>query len=184
MNLSDHPSYERILKLPKTLKNYLPRLALLLLYVIFLSLWIFPILYLGLSIQLILLIPLALLLLILPTWKYGFVEYEYIFSGQSFCFSKIYGKRKRKQIFDLDLSDAVFIAPFNEENQRKAAATSLSTVIDATVDEEAEDHWIILFEIDKKETGAVLFHADERTIRFLRQANPHATARYSPFQSH
>lgn len=177
MNLTDHSSYERILKLPRTLKTYLPRLILFLLYLICLSFWIFPILYLGFSTQLLLLIPLSLLAVILPTWKYGFVEYEYVFSPQGFCFSKIYGKRKRKQIMDLDLSDAILIAPATDENMQKAGASTLSTVIYATVDLCADDIWLILFEVDKKETGVVLFHADERTLRFLRRANPHAMVR-------
>ncbi len=177
MNATDNPSYERILKLPRTLKNYLPRLILFFLYFVFLSFWIFPILYLGPRMELLFLIPLSLLVVILPTWKYGFCEYEYIFSGQSFCFSKIYGKRKRKQIMDLDLSDAILIAPATDENMKKAGASALSTVIYATGDNGADDIWLILFEVDKQETGIVFFHCDERAIRFLRRANPHATVR-------
>ena len=81
MNHQDNPSYERILKLPKTVKTYAPLLGLLFLYLFVLSLWIFPILFFGFLSEILLLIPLSLLLIILPTWKYGFVEYEYVFSG-------------------------------------------------------------------------------------------------------
>ena len=177
MNGRDNPSYERVLALPRSFKTYLPRICLFAIYFIILTLWIFPILYLGLSFELLILIPLSLLLVILPTWKYGFVEYEYIFSGQSFCFAKIYGKRKRKQVMDLDLSNAILIAPATDENIQRASASELSTAIYATVDIGAEDIWLILFEVDKTETGVVFFHGDERSIRFLRRQNPHATAR-------
>ena len=182
MNHQDNPSYERILKLPKTVKTYAPLLGLLFLYLFVLSLWIFPILFFGFLSEILLLIPLSLLLIILPTWKYGFVEYEYVFSGQSFCFSKIYGKRKRKQILDLDLSSAILIGPATDEHLMRASQSSPAEVIYATVDDCGEDIWLILFEIDKKESGAVLFHADERAIRFLRRANPHATVRL-PFSN-
>ncbi len=178
MNTFEHLSYERILKLPKTLKNRLPFLFLIFLYVFVLSLWIFPVLYLGLSLQFIMLIPLSLLLVILPTWKYGFVEYEYVFSGGCFIFSKIYGKRKRKQILQIDLSEAILIAPADGDHRRKAEESNLSSVTHATVRQGEEDIWLILYTVSKKETGVVLFHSDERSIRFLRHANPHATVRF------
>ena len=175
MNRNDNISYERVLKPPRNLKNSLPLITLCLLYLLFLGLCLIPLLYFGFTAELLLLIPFSLLLLVLPTWKYGFCEYEYIFCGQSFCFSKIYGNRKRKQIMDLDLSDAILISPVTDETLLKAETKELSTVIYATLDNGAPDVWMILFEVDKKETGVVFFHADERSIRFLRRANPHAT---------
>lgn len=177
MNASEHLSYERILKPPKNLKNLCPLIFLIFLYVFVLSLWIFPVLYLGLSLQFIMLIPLSLLLVILPTWKYGFVEYEYVFSGGCFTFSKIYGKRKRKTILEVDLSEAILISPADTDNRRKAEESNITSVVHATIQDGGEDIWMILYAVSKKENGVVLFHSDERSIRFLRHANPHATVR-------
>ena len=177
MNIAEHLSYERVLKPPKTLKSRLPLILLILLYAFVLSLWIFPVLYFGLSLQFIMLIPLSLLLVILPTRKYRSVEYEYAFGGGCFTYSKIYGKSRRKQILSVDLSDAILIAPADKDHMKRAQESPLTTVTHATLYEDSTDIWLILYPINKKETGVVLFHSDERSLRFLRQANPRATVR-------
>lgn len=179
--MNDAPSYERIFKLPKNFKNFLPRIELICLYLAIAMAWLLLLIRWKLLSHLILLAPLSLLLVILLTWKYGSAEYEYIFSGGTFCFSKIYGKQKRKELLSLNLEKAVLIAPKTPDNLKKADGLNPEKVYHATVNPKAEDIWLIVFESDKKEkaTEVVFFHADERTVRFLRRTNPHATVRYS-----
>ncbi len=173
-------SYERILKPKKSLKTCLPRAWLILGYLFFLSLWL--VLIARFNEQLLkpgtlILIPLSLLLVILPTWKYGSVEHEYILSGGMFYYAKVYGKRKRKQLLALDLSCALLIAPYDEAHQNNIEALAPQSTLLALADPSADDIWVLIYKVEKKENSALLFHADDRTLRCLRQANPHAMVR-------
>ncbi len=178
--MNDSTSYERILKPPKSLKSALPRIGLILLYFLALSIWFVLALTFTLSPQILVLIPLTMALLILPTWKYGSVEYEYILSGGMLYCAKIYGKRKRKQMVGIDLSQAALIAPNDREHREKATNLSPTKTVYATVTEQAEDIWLIAFETEPKNFAVLFLHADEKTVRMFRKANPRATARISP----
>ncbi len=175
--MNESYSYERVLKLPRS--HMLRRLSLLILGCLFLlSLWAVVIALLSLFYApVILMIPVSLLLLLLPTWKYCFVEYEYIFIGGMFYFSKIYGKRRRKQLLSVELSRVSLLVPSEEEYRKRAAAMSPSAELDATVGTCDDAIWLMVYDIGQKDVGVVFFHADERTLRALRHFNPHATVR-------
>lgn len=175
--MNDSLSYERILKPPKGKAMFLPRFLLTLVYLTFLGIWLLIFLKWKFSAPLLVLAILSLLALILPTLKYGSVEYEYIFSGGMFYCAKIYGKRKRVQFAEIDLSRATLIAPNQEEYRRQAERLNPTEVIHATVDDKAEDIWLMVLSTPSDETVALFFHADERTTRILRKYNPRATVR-------
>ena len=81
------------------------------------------------------------------------------------------------QFAEIDLSRATLIAPDQADYRKQAERLSPTQVIHATVDDKAEDIWLMVLPTPAEETVALFFHADEQTVRILRKANPRATVR-------
>ena len=111
--MNDSLSYERILKLPTGRATFLPRLLLTLLYLTLLGIWLLVFFKWSFSAPLLVLAILSLLGLILPTLKYGSVEYEYIFSSGMFYCAKV-------ELFtDFSSIDNLYIVGNNKQEEQK-----------------------------------------------------------------
>ena len=111
------------------------------------------------------------------TWPLAQIEWEYTLAAGTFYVAKIYGKKRRKEVLELDLTDALMIAPLTEENQRKAEERGVSTTVKAVSDPSAENVWLMLFEATPDRRTLVLVDMDETMLRILRHGNPRATSR-------
>ena len=123
-----------------------------------------------------LLIVLAVLLtviLVMLTHKYLHVEFEYSFVGGELTVSKIYGKKKRKQLITHSLRDALLIAPATEEHLEHVDGKLISAL--STPD--AEDALLLWLDVSKAERVVLLIESDERTIALCRRAAPAACSR-------
>ena len=60
-------------------------------------------------------IPISLWIIIFITWRYVAIDYEYSVTSGTLTFTKIYGNRSRRKIFEMKLKDAVRIAPLDLE---------------------------------------------------------------------
>ena len=161
-----HASYERVI--PK--KSAKRKIFIICIYVILaiagilLSLNTANIYVLTLSI----IVEVAVILL---TKKYLSVELEYSFVGGIFTVSKIYGKRSRKTIEEIELSSCVIIDYATEETMARVNHMNTSDTILNVWDENADgDVLVALWEVDKKRE-AILFNADERTLKILYKSN-------------
>lgn len=114
------------------------------------------------------------LLLILITSKYLFLEFEYSFCMNTLTIAKIYGKKKRKQIFETDMSKLIMIAPATEENIEKADSLKPDARIIAVSSEYAENIWLCVTGEENEERALVFFEADERSLSILRSCSPSA----------
>ena len=71
------------------------------------------------SVPLLAFIPIALWLLIFITWRYTDVDYEYSMTSGYLSFSRIYGSRSRKQVFEAHIKSMALIAPYNDDYYEK-----------------------------------------------------------------
>ena len=170
-------TYEKLIRQRATGRECIPRLVLLLSYVAWLCLCVLILTRLKFSAALVVLLLALTVVLILVTWKYVQIEYEYSIYGGSFFLAKIYGKKKRKELLEIDLKHAKLIAPRTEEYLEKANAMNPQEIVWAVSSPKSEDLWMIVYPINEKQNSLLFFEADERAIALLRKENPRATAR-------
>ena len=176
--MNELQTYETLIRQKSTGRALLPRIFLILVYLVWVTLWLALLLRFHFRIPLVLLGPLTTLPLILITWKYVQVEYEYTIGGGTFFLAKVYGKKKRKPLLEAELKSALLIAPRTEEFMEKAERMGVDEVIWAVSSPESERIWMLLYEEEEsKERILLFFEGEERSIRLLRHYNPRATAR-------
>ncbi|MBE6550489.1 MAG: hypothetical protein E7670_08730 [Ruminococcaceae bacterium] len=108
---------------------------------------------------------------ILLTKKYLSVELEYSFIGGIFTVSKIYGKRSRKTLEDIELSSCIIIDYATEQTMVRVNSMNTSDkLLDVSSENADGDVLVALWEVDKNRE-AILFNADERTLKILYKAN-------------
>lgn len=164
--METHASYERVIP-QKSLNR---KIVALCGYVIFAIIGI----YFALSSANIYVAALAIVaefILIMLTKKYICVEIEYSFVGGIFTVSKIFGKRSRKTIVEIELSSCILIDHATDEVLARVRSMNTSdSFIDVSVNNADGDVLVALWEVDKKRE-AILFNADERTLKILYRVN-------------
>ncbi|MBO5939416.1 MAG: hypothetical protein J6Q82_08005 [Clostridia bacterium] len=170
-------NYEKLLSQKPCGRTLLPRLCLILGYLAFFSVWFVAFLRANFAPALLVLAIALTVLLVLVTWKYVQVEYEYAIYSGSFFVAKIYGKTKRKDLVELDLKQAILIAPRTEEYLAQADRMKLDGVLWAVSSPKAENIWMIVYPHGEKNASLLFFEADEDAIRLMRRENPRATAK-------
>ncbi len=113
------------------------------------------------------------LTLFLLTRKYLRVEYEYAFAGGSLTIAKIYGKRTRKTVAEIDLSHLLFVDYDTEEARQNALRMNPEETILALSDPQASPALLLLWEINQKERKLLCMESDDRTEQLLRRNYPH-----------
>ena len=176
--MNDFSTYERFIQQKNTGKIIGKKIAMILLYLCWIGIFLWIMGFWGIHPAILLLIPISTGALILLTWKYVQVEFEYVIVGGSFQVTKIYGKRKRKLLLEIELKDALLIAPYTEGSMERAERLSPEETVMAISSADSDTIWLLVYEEDEKETRVLLFfEADDTTIRLLRRNNPHATVR-------
>lgn len=170
-------NYEKIIPQRAVGKALLPRLVLILCYLAWLSICLVILLRTAFAPALLLLLPALSVILVLFTWKYVRVEYEYSIYGEDFSVAKIYGKSKRKELLSINLKQAILIAPRTEEFLEKADKLTLKSVLWTVSSPSADGIWMIVYPEDEQIYSLLFFEADEDSLRLLRRANPRATVR-------
>jgi hypothetical protein len=115
------------------------------------------------------------------TWRYVAVEYECSVTSGVLAFSKIYGGRSRRKVFELPLRDAVRIAPLSSEAERKNAEryhpelefSGISSLY-------APNIYFLLFEKTSPKKGEArraifYFEGERRLLQICRYYNPSST---------
>ena len=96
--------------------------------------------------------------LIIFTWKYTFVEYEYSLMAKTLYIAKIYNNSARREIFESELSRAVRIAPYNEEFENEAISSKPDEVVKAVSSMDSDDVWFAIFELENNKKALVFFN--------------------------
>ena len=126
---------------------------------------------------LLVLLPLIELPLIVLSWRYVCVEYEYSLFGGTMSFSRIYGKRRRRTVFECDVKRMVLIAPDTPENRERALRTRPQREYCAVSGKQAQNVWLAVIEEGEKQYALFFFEADDELCAKLRFYNPSAMTR-------
>ena len=120
-------------------------------------------------------IPIALWFIIFITWRYTDVDYEYSMTSGFLSFSKIFGSRSRKQMFEAQIKSMTLIAPYTKEHMGKIREYAPKVRYTALSSQPSDKACFALFENAKGEKSIFIFEADDRTVSILRFYNPSAT---------
>lgn len=172
--MADIQSYERVLK-KKRLKSVILAVSL---YALILFVWLIVIFGVGrFDPALILLAPISTLAVVLITWKYTRVEYEYSFVGGTFTFSKIYGGRSRRCVLEVEIRSLKEIFPYNEETAKKIENITDKTLIKGIPSGSSQNPCVLSFEDNKEKAVFFILDCDGRSAKILKFYNPSAVHR-------
>ena len=147
------------------------RVALVLFYALFVVALLVVGLFIRIGWPLFALVPLLLWILVFVTWRYTDIEYEYTITSGKLAFSKIYGGRSRKRVFEMNLRDAVLIAPLdNGSYSARATAYRPERSFEGVSSFLAPNIYMLLFELDAKK------RADKRRAIFYFEITKKALA--------
>ena len=164
--------YEKIVKV-KSAKRTAMFISAILLYTLYIAVWVFAgILNPERSILIFIGGILSCLLIVLISWKYLFLEYEYSFCQGTLSIAKIYGKRKRKSLIETDLSKLILVASATEENIQKADNLQPEKRIISVSNEYAEDIWLLVTGEENEPRILIFIEADERALSILKSNAP------------
>ena len=176
--MNDNQSYEKIVKKKMAGAILIKRVLLL----CFLSLFVVV----GIPVAIIHLngnVAVILLLIAMASgfsffaWKLTYIEYEYDLVAGTLYLTQIYGKSRRKELFEAELRDATMIAPYRGKYGETANNSNPSNVFLAISSKKSEDIWFIIFEESGGTKTLVAFEADERALSTFRHYCPRATVR-------
>ena len=166
--------YEKIVKV-KNSKQTAKLISGILFYILYISIWAFiGIINPESSILIFTAGILSAILIILITWKYLFLEYEYSFCQSTLTIAKIYGKRKRKSILDVNLQKLTLIASATNENIKKAENLNPEERVIAVSNEYAENIWLIVTGEENEPRILIFIEADDRALSILKSNAPFA----------
>ncbi len=166
--MADIQYYERVLKAQKPSAGFKLKAMMIGIYVLLLTLWLIIIVRVGLTASLLMLIPLSVVTVVILTWKYTSVEYEYSFTSGIFTFSKIYSSSKRKAVFETEIKFLTSAQPYSEST---AAGIRADEAINAIPAGDGVTPYICIFEENDK-TAAVILDMDEMTARIFKFFKP------------
>lgn len=175
--MNDLQNYEKLIPQKNTGKAKLKPMLFLCLYALWVALGTVLTILAEFNVALLLLTLLTTWGWIWLTWPLTQIEWEYTLAAGTLYVAKIYGRKKRKEIIEVELSDALMIAPANEDNQRKAEELSPSATVRALSEPSAENIWLLLFEDAPNHRVLVYAEMDEEMLRILRHGNPRVTSR-------
>ena len=176
--MNDIQLYEKVVKKKNSPSRILAKAFAVAGYVGFDLLWLVWILRSELTLGLIALAAISTVLLVIFTWRFFMLEYEYSFIDGELTVAKIYANRFRRVAFSADIKDAAIIAPATDENIARISHFDIESSLHAISSPDFEDIWLCLFA--KKEGQkyiCVYLDADERALRIFRHYNPHSTQR-------
>jgi len=126
-------------------------------------------------------IPLSLWVIVFITWRYVNVDYEYSITSGILTFTKIYGNRSRRKIFEMTLRDAVRIAPLEQEQEAaRGTAYHPEREFVGVSSMYAPDIYFMLFELSdrkkrEKRRAVFYFEATAKMLSICRFYNPSGT---------
>ena len=179
--MNDYSIYEFAVAQKAEGKWRLARIALIAFYII----WPVSILLVGMKFSIIApllaFIPISTWIIIFITWRRVAIEYEYSLVSGTLTFAKIFGGRSRKKVFEMQLKNAVRIAPLAHDAEA-ARATAYAPERDfvGVSTMSAPDIYFMLFELFDPRTGEkrraiYYFEATQKMLSICRYYNPSAT---------
>lgn len=166
--------YENVIPSPDRRKHLFIKVALIAAYALFLAIWIISSLLSQRSpITIFIVIAIASLALVFALRPLS-VELEYSVSESQITLAKIYGKRRRKELFSAEPDSIRLIAPMSDENIKKAEAYKPATEFRALTPSTEKKRWLVVFENESEENILFIFEAEDYVSKILRILKPSA----------
>ena len=166
--------YERVLKTPNTAKTLFTKIIIIAVYAIIAISLVLSALFNGANpaLSVLFIAPLSLALyIIFPKIS---PEYEYCISETAITLAKIYGKSRRKEVFEAQSDAILFIAPKTEANMKKALDYRPAEQYDIYTSNPKCEIWLAVFENEKEEKTLFIFEAESSVTKILRVLKPSA----------
>lgn len=179
--LNEFSTYEFAVSQKGGGKRIAARVGLIFLYVSYVP----AVLFLGMKFSIIApllaFIPLSLWVLIFVTWRYTCIDYEYSVTSGTLTFTKIYGNRSRRKVFEMQLREAVRIAPLEDAQEaERGTAWRPEREFLGISSLSAPDVYFMLFELKggksgEKRRAIYYFEATAKMLSICRFYNPSGT---------
>ena len=138
--------------------------------------WFFDILLVFTSVNIVILsliylavfavIPILAVIIFVPMILRGrTVEYEYVLTNDQLDFDKITGKRRRKQLYSLDVRNIELMAPMTVDFKDDFYAVKANKTVDLASNARAPGRWFVVFNDHKDGKVTVVF---EPTVKMVR----------------
>ena len=152
------------------------RIALILLYVAYVVTLLTAGLVTRIIVPLLAFIPLTTWMLIFFTWRYTDVDYECSMTSGVLTFSKIFGSRSRKTVFEVSIKSISHIAPYVSDSKKRIDRYAPEEIYDARPSARSDRQYFALFEDKKGKKSLFLFEPDDKTLKILKFYNASAFA--------
>ena len=164
--------FENIIKDPKSKKNFAVKLLSCVLGALILAGLVPTVLANGYPPVLLLIAASVIAALLYFVFIFFSIEYECAVSETCVSLAKIYGKRRRREIFSAERDEILLIARFNESNLKKAEDYRPRERFDIYSKKEQNNLWIVVFEIEKNQNAIFIFHAPAGIEKIFRKLKP------------
>jgi len=143
--------------------------------------WVVGWLLIGLSFELIVpflaLIPITLWILVLATWHFTQVEYEYSFFTGILTVSRIRGNRWRKKLASVTIRELSAIYPCDDGHTAQIEAFGEQKTVFAASSTQAPDLYAALWTTEEGVKQALYFEPNEKALKILKYYNASALSR-------
>ncbi len=121
------------------------------------------------------LVPITLWIIIFFSWRYVDIDYELSMTSGILTFSKIFGSRKRKTVFEIPIKSISLIAPYENDVPKRIDRYAPEVIYDARSSLKASRQYFALFENSDGKKSLLLFEADDKALKIFKFYNASAT---------
>ncbi|MBQ8140552.1 MAG: hypothetical protein IJ038_02525 [Clostridia bacterium] len=166
--------YEKVVKPSRKGKNLLLKIITVAVYIIAAAIWIITSVAAERSLAVIVLALLAASVIFYVILSRASFDYEYAISDTSVTLAKIYGKSRRKEVFDIGAENILYIAPKTEDNLKKCEEFKPKSQYDIYSHRSEGKLWLIVFETAKEERFVFVFEPEDYALKLLKTLKPSA----------
>lgn len=173
--MNEFQTYEVITHQKTEGSFFIKKLLFILIYIAFVCAWLIFGVLTRILVPLLALIPLTTWMLVFLTWRYVNIDYECSITSGVVTFSKIYGGRSRKRVFETALKNMQLIAPYNNDHMKQIGRYAPEVTYSALSSSKCSSAYFALFENEKGKKAIFLFEADDKCLKICKFYNASAT---------
>ena len=115
-------------------------------------------------------VPVLTYILVLATWRFVSIEYEYCILDGEFRMLKLYGAKSMRELCRVRVSATKTVAPYSGEYKPAADKVPMANRIESVSSMSSPDVYYAVFDEDGEEC-AVFFEVTEKTLKVLKYYN-------------
>ena len=163
--------YEYTVSEAKSKTLLFKRITLIALYCLWVVGWLLVGLWFQLIVPFLALIPITLWILVLATWHFTQVEYEYSFFAGALTVSRIRGNRWRKKLAEVTIRELSALYPCDDAHSAQIDAFHEDRTVFAASSTQAPDLYVAFWSDEEHGKTALYFEPNEKALKILRYYN-------------